>query len=768
MRRPASSCPHVWIGALLLVLSVACRVVEPESGSTAPSLRDLMRRYQQERRAIVIYGGAAEAASRYEAFGQELASNRDSWDITIRRDDEIGEEELGRTTVYLVGTSQSNRWINKLASKLPFQIRDDGFAFHGHTYSDPGDVLRLIYPNPANPEYPLLLTLGNSDEHLVEYLEASYRRRGDFQILRDGRTLAMGSFKPSGGKWIVDPENYRAFESIQDSILATEHFVYASHEASINVEAIKAIATANENLYRRVEALGRLGKRPTKPVAKISYNLYKDNETKGLVTDNTESAHYDLSRRELHAVLDKDDRGFRETRTAELLLRLHLGRPSKRFLERGLAGHLTEEEGSRTSRYWASRISSAGETIPLAELLDDGRFEKESSFIVDPLASSFVSFILEETTLPFFEQYSMWTLSKVEVQSLESQWTDYLKSHARRYQSKIEEERAAFPAPKEGFQKGFTHAHEGYQIYNGYLSKRSDDALAKLASFGTDSIAIVPYTFIRDTEKPTHLPIPRSPGSETDESVIHAIQTAKRLGMTVMLKPQIWMRGSWPGDIRMSTEEEHQAFFDHYYRWIRHYALMAELYQAEILCVGVELAQMTVGHEETWIEMIHRLRSLYSGRMVYAANWGREFESLTFWDHLDYIGVDAYYPLSKDRSPSDGDLRDGFARVLSTLQSAHERYKKPVLVTEIGFTSTPAPWRKPHERDRRKPVSLEDQALCYDISMQGLKAATSWIRGVYWWKWPSDLDNGGRGHTGFTPNGKPAENIVRKWYSEVW
>ena len=362
----------------------------------------------------------------------------------------------------------------------------------------------------------------------------------------------------------------------------------------------------------------------------------------------------------------------------------------------------------------------------------------------------------------------MWTLSKVEVQSLESQWTDYLKSHARRYQSKIEEARAAFPAPKEGFQKGFTHAHEGYQIYNGYLSKRSDDALAKLASFGTDSVAIVPYTFIRDTEKPTHFPIPRSSGSETDESVIHAIQTAKRLGMTVMLKPQIWMRGSWPGDIRMSTEEDHQVFFDHYYRWIRHYALMAELYQAEIFCVGVELAQMTVGHEQNWIEMIHRLRSLYSGRMVYAANWGREFESLTFWDHLDYIGVDAYYPLSKDRNPSDDDLRNGFARVLSKLQSAHERYKKPVLVTEIGFTSTPAPWRKPHEHDRRKPASLEDQARCYEISMQGLKAATSWIRGVYWWKWPSDLDNGGRGHTGFTPNDKPAENIVRKWYSEVW
>jgi hypothetical protein len=375
---------------------------------------------------------------------------------------------------------------------------------------------------------------------------------------------------------------------------------------------------------------------------------------------------------------------------------------------------------------------------------------------------------MEEAEDAFIERYTDWNANEAEIRSIESRWKENLLEQASHHEADIANARSAFPAPKDSFQKGFTHAHEGYQIYNGYLSKRSDDALAKLASFGTDSISIVPYTFIRDPEKPTRFPIPRSPGSETDESVVHAIQMAKRLGMTVMLKPQIWMRGSWTGDIRMSTEEDRRAFFDHYYRWIRHYAMMAELYQVEVFCVGVELAQMTVGHEENWIDMFRRLRKLYSGRMVYAANWGEEFESLTFWGHLDYIGVDAYYPLSKKLSPSDDDLRDGFDQALSRIQSVHERYKKPVLLTEIGFTSTPAPWRRPHERDRRKPVSLADQARCYEIAFQGLKSSSSWIRGVYWWKWPSDLEHGGRGHNGFTPNEKAAQNVIRKWYSDVW
>jgi hypothetical protein len=234
--------------------------------------------------------------------------------------------------------------------------------------------------------------------------------------------------------------------------------------------------------------------------------------------------------------------------------------------------------------------------------------------------------------------------------------------------------------------------------------------------------------------------------------------------MTVMLKPQIWLRGGWPGDIEMATDEDRRAFFDHYYRWIRHYALMAELYGVEIFCIGTELLKMTAEHEAQWVDMIVRLRKLYSGKLVYAANWDRELDRITFWNHLDYIGVNAYYPLSKKDNPSEEELKAGFDRALEQIHSVHERYRKPVLVTEVGFTSTPTPWKAPHESGRRRPVNLEDQARSYDIVFQGLQDATTWVRGVYWWKWPSDLEHGGGGHTGFTPNGKPAENVVRKWY----
>jgi hypothetical protein len=60
-------------------------------------------------------------------------------------------------------------------------------------------------------------------------------------------------------------------------------------------------------------------------------------------------------------------------------------------------------------------------------------------------------------------------------------------------------------------------------------------------------------------------------------------------------------------------------------------------------------------------------------------------------------------------------------------------------------------------------VDLDAQARCYEAFLGELPGRRR-IAGVYWWKWPSYLDDGGHGHAGFTPNGKPAEAVVKRWY----
>jgi hypothetical protein len=216
----------------------------------------------------------------------------------------------------------------------------------------------------------------------------------------------------------------------------------------------------------------------------------------------------------------------------------------------------------------------------------------------------------------------------------------------------------------------------------------------------------------------------------------------------------------------MQSKADWDAFFRYYEAWMVHYALMAEIHHMDMLCVGTEFAKATLAREDDWRKLIRKLRLIYSGPMVYAANWGEEFENLKFWDELDYIGLDCYYPLSKANQPSDAELLAGFRSVLGKVEKVATRNGKPVILTEIGFRSVEAPWKQPHESSRGPALSLQCQERCYRAVVQALGEA-DFIEGIFWWKWPSTLENGGPADTGFGPNGKPAEQVVETWFRGI-
>jgi hypothetical protein len=63
-------------------------------------------------------------------------------------------------------------------------------------------------------------------------------------------------------------------------------------------------------------------------------------------------------------------------------------------------------------------------------------------------------------------------------------------------------------------------------------------------------------------------------------------------------------------------------------------------------------------------------------------------------------------------------------------------------------------------------VDTAAQARCYEAFFRGLEGRRS-CAGVYWWKWPSFLEYGGKRDDGFTPNGKPAQDVVARWYGSI-
>ncbi len=60
---------------------------------------------------------------------------------------------------------------------------------------------------------------------------------------------------------------------------------------------------------------------------------------------------------------------------------------------------------------------------------------------------------------------------------------------------------------------------------------------------------------------------------------------------------------------------------------------------------------------------------------------------MPFWSELDYIGVDAYFPISLEESPTLEQLETGWQPLAKELEAFSDPYQRPILFTEYGYRS---------------------------------------------------------------------------------
>ena len=155
-------------------------------------------------------------------------------------------------------------------------------------------------------------------------------------------------------------------------------------------------------------------------------------------------------------------------------------------------------------------------------------------------------------------------------------------------------------------------------------------------------------------------------------------------------------------------------WFDQYQRFLEHYVQLAKTSHADLFCVGGELAHLTP-YDSEWRKLIARVRQLYPGPLVYAANFGEEFEHVAFWDDLDYIGLQEYYPLP------DNLAVDSIVQKVETVQ---QKYHRPVIFTEVGFPSLAGANRQPWDDSQSTRISLQAQAAGLPSHFPGLLQST--------------------------------------------
>jgi hypothetical protein len=292
----------------------------------------------------------------------------------------------------------------------------------------------------------------------------------------------------------------------------------------------------------------------------------------------------------------------------------------------------------------------------------------------------------------------------------------------------------------------------------------SQASLERLRKLGVDAISLTPFGFQWSASSDT-IRINEHWG-ESDAALAAAAKQAHALGMRVMLKPHIWIRGgTWIGDQQLPDEAAWTRWFASYQAFILHYAELAEREKMESLAVGTELKRASQHDRMRWEMLIKAVRAAYRGRLTYAANWD-EAEHVVFWDLVDEVGVQEYQPPTDKRGATLADLRAGWRPILARLDALAARTRKPIVLTEIGYRAMSDAALQPASWPESTPDAKFDgaaQADCYRAAFESLRGRP-WLRGIYVWKWFSDSQDES-GPTDFSPAGKPAEKVLHEYYS---
>ncbi len=251
---------------------------------------------------------------------------------------------------------------------------------------------------------------------------------------------------------------------------------------------------------------------------------------------------------------------------------------------------------------------------------------------------------------------------------------------------------------------------------------------------------------------------------ETRKGAKQYAEQLQKNNIKIMIKPQIWVwNGEFTGLIEMESEETWKQFEASYESFILEYASLAQEVNAEMYCIGTELHKFVAARPAFWKQLITKVKAVYKGKLTYAENWD-SFDKAPFWDQLDFIGIDAYFPLSEEKMPTLETLQKGWQSHKDKIVALTKKLDRKVLFTEYGYRSMDYVGKEPWDSNRGKTLNIKAQ----EVALQALFNEfwkEEWFAGGFIWKWFHNYEkSGGLENDQFTPQNKPAEETVRQHY----
>jgi hypothetical protein len=249
----------------------------------------------------------------------------------------------------------------------------------------------------------------------------------------------------------------------------------------------------------------------------------------------------------------------------------------------------------------------------------------------------------------------------------------------------------------------------------------------------------------------------------TDVQLADIIGHAKSKHMRVILMPIVLIddpddSAHWRGTLE---PKDWHVWFDNYRDLLQHYAYIAQNNNVDVLVVGSELVS-SEHHEDEWIDTIKSIRAIFKGQLTYSSNWDR-YQKVKFWKYLDLVGMNSYWTLGDDRNVTVEQINDNWKKIQKDMFDFLETVHKPVILLEAGWCSLANSAKDPWDYTQTQlDADNELQQKLYEGFFQSWWGKPQ-LAGFVIWNMDPGGDPDGRG---FTPQGKPAEQVLRHWLSQ--
>lgn len=322
--------------------------------------------------------------------------------------------------------------------------------------------------------------------------------------------------------------------------------------------------------------------------------------------------------------------------------------------------------------------------------------------------------------------------------------------------------------------QGLPFVGAGMQIQRVDWIDKYETSIDEIADLGGDTVLFVIDTRMEGgTSCRIYLDMRMMP---TPEKLGQLIQHAKKRNLRVILMPIVLLDNpigdEWRG--RIAPNEDRggwEEWFSSYRQMLNHFSWIAQANGVDVLVVGSELVSSET-HDDQWRATIRGVREVFKGQLTYSSNWDH-YTAVGFWDELDLIGMNSYWTFGKgkwkrgmDKDVTPEIIASRWKAIQSDLLPFIKKTGKPLLFLEVGWCSmanmSHEPWdytRTPSEA----PTDVEMQKKLYEGFFN------SWwgnphLGGFMIWEWtPGD---GGPEDRGYTPENKPAEEVLKQWMAK--